>query len=111
MKYFVLNSERRGTIYYEFCKGKWDGETFWKDDSIYLHDDVLYENQDFLNALVKIKPSFDLFGVTEFSREEWGRLRSEVQSYPNGCREMFKELDVWVMDTFSAYECFTVLGI
>lgn len=111
MKYFIVNSERRGTDYYEFCKGRWDGETFWKDDSIYLHDDVLYENHDFLSALMKVKPDFDSFGVTEISREDWERLRSEVQSYPDGCREMFMELDTWVMDTFLAYDCFTVLGI
>ena len=111
MKYFIVNSERSGTEYYEFCKGSWDGETFWKDDSIYLHDDVLYENQNFLSALVRVKPDFSSFGVTEISREDWERLQSEAQGYPDGCREIFSELDAWVMDTFSAYDCFTVLGI
>ena len=39
MKYFVKNSERESTCYHEFYKGKWDEKTFWKEDSLLLHDD------------------------------------------------------------------------
>lgn len=43
MKYFVTLDECKNTCYHEFYKGKWDEETFWKRDSLYLHDDILYE--------------------------------------------------------------------
>lgn len=33
MKYFVTDRERDGTCYHEFYKGRWDGKTFWKEDS------------------------------------------------------------------------------
>ena len=39
MKYFIFNNQRDGGSYHEFYKGKWDKKTFWKADSILLHDD------------------------------------------------------------------------
>ena len=42
MKYFVYNNQRDGTCYHEFYKGKWDGKTFWKDDSICIDDNDFY---------------------------------------------------------------------
>lgn len=44
MKYFITNSEKIGTCYHEFYKGKWDGETFWKEDSLLLHDEVMFSH-------------------------------------------------------------------
>ena len=41
MKYFVMLDECKNTCYHEFYKGEWDEETFWKNDSLYLHDDFL----------------------------------------------------------------------
>ena len=37
MNYFITNSEMIGTCYHEFYKGKWDGEIFWKEDSLLIH--------------------------------------------------------------------------
>lgn len=36
MKYCCTESDRKGTCYHEFKKGKFSG--FWKEDSILIHD-------------------------------------------------------------------------
>lgn len=41
MKYFILDEKKEHTAYHEFQKGKWDGETFWKPDSLLLSDEVV----------------------------------------------------------------------
>ena len=35
MRFFCVESERKGTCYHEFQKGKWDEKTVWKADSLY----------------------------------------------------------------------------
>ena len=54
MKYFIKDKDRKGTCYYEFYKGKWDGESFWKTDSILLHDDIVFQNEEFIDAILKL---------------------------------------------------------
>lgn len=71
MKYFVRNSERDGTCYHEFYKGKWDEKTFWKEDSLFLHDNVLFKNQGFEDAVMEVIPTYDPFGETEIFLEIW----------------------------------------
>ena len=48
MKYFVTDRERDGTCYHEFYKGRWDGKTFWKEDSISLHDNIMFQAKEFI---------------------------------------------------------------
>lgn len=38
MKYFAPDSERVNTVYHEFQKGRFDGHTFQKKDSIFLSE-------------------------------------------------------------------------
>lgn len=111
MKYFVTDSERIGTNYYEFYKGKWDGETFWKEDSISVHDNVLYENQGFVEAIIEVKHSFDAFGVTEISPGDWKNIGEVILQKDCNCQELYFEADDWVQDVFKTYDCFTILGI
>ncbi|WP_035790501.1 hypothetical protein [Clostridium beijerinckii] len=41
MKYCCTESNRKGTCYHEFRKGKFTG-SFWNEDSLLIHDDNLY---------------------------------------------------------------------
>lgn len=41
LNYFDNGVEIKGGCYHEFVKGKWDGKTFWSDDSLMLDDDIL----------------------------------------------------------------------
>lgn len=71
MRFFVTDHERTGPCYYEFYKGRWDGETFWKKDSLFLEDPVLFQAVGFETALVECVPGYDPFGETEITRGEW----------------------------------------
>ena len=62
MKYFIKNDQRKGSCYHEFYKGKWDNETHWKDDSVYLHDDILYDAMDLADAIREVLPEYDPAG-------------------------------------------------
>lgn len=101
MNYFVTNDERIGTCYHEFFKGKWDGETFWKEDSLCLDDDLLCECRAFGNAILSVIPSYSPFGITEISPEQWEAInrlrRMETTSVwkcigkpMRGCRTYFQ---------------------
>ena len=111
MKYFVFESQREGTCYHEFYKGKWDGSTFWKSDSILLHDDYLYDN-GFVDAIIEIVSTYDPFDETEISADEWNRIGKVVLSKNSEAQALYKEADKWLKNNvFNKYDCFTILGI
>ncbi len=110
MKYFILSSERRGSCYYEFYKGKWDGKTFWKSDSICLHDDVMY-NLNIDKILVSVLPNYDPFGETEVMYQQWKKILEQAQIIGGDTYAAILEADQWVADTFTEYNVFTILGL
>ena len=110
MKYFVMNYEREGTCYHEFYRGKWDNESFWKDDSIYLHDDVLIENRGFAEALLLI-PNYDPYRDTEVSADDWAKLGKVIRQDDHGSIELYDEANAWLEEVFKIENCFTILGI
>ena len=111
LKYFVRNIERDGTCYHEFYKGKWDEKTFWKDDSLFLHDDVMFKNQGFVDAVIDVIPTYDPFGETEITHEIWKKIGQVIKEKDEKSKELYQEADVWVNDVFKEYECITILGI
>ena len=110
MKFFICEDQRRGTCYHEFYKGKWDGRTFWKSDSILLHDDLMYDG-GFVEAIVCVIKEYDPFGETMISIEQWRRIGEIVQSKDDKAKELYKEADQWLKEVFETYDCFTILGI
>lgn len=111
LKYFVCDADRKGTCYHEFYKGKWDGETFWKEDSISIHDDVLYENAGFEEAIYEVIPSYYPFGETEVSFDEWKKIGEIILQKDKRVQELYNEVDEWLKSVFEVYGCFTILGI
>lgn len=111
MKYFTVNSERKGTCYREFYKGKWDGATFWKEDSIFLHDDILYSCSGFANVLTLIIPRYDPYGETEVSAADWEKIGKAIRQNDRSSVELYEEASVWAAEVFKTEECFTILGI
>lgn len=111
MKYFVTNNERESTCYHEFYKGKWDGSTFWKEDSLSLHDDIMIENKGFEDAIRAVIPTYDPCGETEVSFEEWKKIGRIIKQMDECSQELYQEADAWLKDVFKEYECFTILGI
>ena len=111
MKYFINPDERIGTVYHEFCKGKWDGKTFWKSDSILLSDDIMYQAIGFVDTIVKIIPNYDCFGETEIFVDKWNRIGEIIISKDKVSQEIYNELNEWLIDVFKEHNCFTILGI
>lgn len=111
MKYFVSDNERNGTCYHEFYKGKWDGKTFWKDDSISLHDNIMFEYKGFVDAILEVIPTYDPFGETEITLEEWEKIGLNTMLRDEVSKEIYHEADIWAKEVFKEHKCFTILGI
>lgn len=109
MKYFCRPGDRKGTCYYEFQKGEFD-ETFWKDDSLLIHDDDWYDSglEDFFFAEI---PDLDEYGTTTVKREQWDEIREHASEYDEIVNEALAELDEWVKETFEEYDEFSILGL
>lgn len=109
MKYFVYDYERKSTNYHEFYKGKWDEKTFWHPDSISIDDNILYENPDFVDAIISVIPTYDPFGETEINHKQWidiGKKVTDTQS-----KELYEEASEWLKTIWDKYPCFTILGL
>ena len=111
MKYFVNDNQRTSTCYHEFYKGKWDGHTFWNSDSISIHDDLMFDNPDFQDAIEEVIPSYDPLGTTEITLEEWRKIGEMILKKDSVSQEIYHEADVWLKDVFEVYGCFTIIGM
>ena len=111
MKYFVTAPQRQGTCYHEFWRGKWDGVSFWAEDSILLHDDVLDECPDFPKILLAVIPGYAPFGVTEVTCPQWEAVGALTEAAGGSAAELYREADAWAQEVFRTYDCFTILGI
>lgn len=111
MKYFVKKSGLSGTCYHEFAAGEWDGGTFWREDSFYLHDDVLYEHPGFAEAITKVIPEYDPYGEVTIDRNQWKLIGCHVEHCDAAVVELFREVNQWAMSAFEEHNVITILGI
>ena len=111
MKYCVLNHERDGTGYHEFYRGKWVGQSFWRDDSIYIDDYRLFEIKGFVGALRAAVPYYDSYGITEISREQWKKIGTLIRDGDGSAQELYQEISKWTDEVFKKHDCFTILGL
>lgn len=109
MKYFVLDHERKSTNYYEFYKGKWDGETFWHPESISIDDDIIFQCPNFVDAIVSVTPDYDSFGVTEINKEQWVEIGQKITDAES--KELYAEASEWLDTIWDECYCFTILGL
>ena len=110
MKYFVRNQERKNTVYHEFQKGRFDEETFWKEDSLCLHDDYLHTLglfQIFQNTI----PDYSDTGESEIDEKLWNAVMQEAKRSGGEALECLLEADAWVCDTLQEYGVFTIIGV
>ena len=109
MKYFVYKPQINRSCCYEFYKGKWDGRTFWKEDSIYIDDDVWADG--FVDAVIEVVPTYDPFGETEISIFEWEKIGEGIREKDIKSQVQYAEADAWAKKAFEACDCFTILGL
>lgn len=110
MKYFVLAPQRNGSCYYEFYKGKWDNKTFWKEDSICIHDDVVFQHE-IDKLIMEVAPNYNPFGETEIRKEQWQKLVVLSKDIGGEVEEIIAEADEWAQLVFTQHSCFTILGL
>lgn len=109
MNYFVFDYERKNTVYHEFQKGKFDGYTFWKDDSISLSDDLL--NQLVRELFADTIPEYDPCSEFEIDKELWERILHKAQQVGGETLACILEADEWAENTFREYDVFTIIGV
>lgn len=110
MKYFMMLDECKGTCYHEFYKGKWDEKTFWKNDSLYLHDDILFDLK-LEEVFYEANSSYDPFNETEINELQWQRIYKMAKTLGGEVFEVINEANEWATKTFKEYGLFTILGI
>ena len=110
LQYFCTEENREGTCYHEFQKGKWDGHTFWKEDSLLISDEILFELE--LGKLFrKSLPGYDPYGPVEVNKEQWLMLLEAANQAGGAQMEAMQEANEWVQECFAAEGVFTILGI
>lgn len=110
MKYFCKVSEKKGTCYHEWQKGKWDEKTFWKEDSLLIHDDVLVSLK-MSELLAEIIPGYSPYGYCEMNIFQWKQLFDKAASAGGQLKEAIDEASAWAAENFAENEVFTILGI
>lgn len=115
MKYFTDNFERRGTCYHEFTRGKWDGKTFWDDNSLYLRDDIisdlkLYELV-FKPAFERSGAKFNRWGPNEVTNELWDNILCLAEDAGGEVWNLFGEICTFAQKSLSADGVFSILGM
>ena len=110
MKYFVHDCERKNTVYHEFQKGKFDGHTFWKSDSISLSDDLLF-TLGIENIFADVIPNYNTYSEFEIDNDLWNRIILRAQEIGGEVLTCISEADEWVKNAYLEYDVFTVIGI
>ena len=110
MKYFCYDDERGGTCYHEFYKGKFDGVSFWKKDSIFIHDDILCK-LGMIDLFLSVIPRYDSLDETEVNKEQWDDIKNQAKAIGGNLFEAIEEADIWVQETFLSHMVFTIIGI
>lgn len=101
----------KGGCYIEFAKGKWDGRTHWRDDTLFLDDDLFNALGLYRDVFSKVFEAFNCWGPNRVTRDDWERLQVLAEECGGAVKDMFAELTPWVEDNFSEFEEFWILGV
>lgn len=110
LKYFVFDQERKNTVYHEFQKGKFDGHTFWKSDSISLSDDILVM-LGIEGLFATVIPNYNSYSEFEISKELWDNIKQNAQEIGKDVLACILEADEWVQNTYLEYDFFAIIGV
>ena len=110
MKYFVFDQERKNTVYHEFQKGKFDGHTFWRTDSISLSDDILV-TLGIESLFASVIPNYNSYSEFEVDKQLWNTIKRKAQEIGGETFLCILEADEWVQNTYLEYDLFTIIGV
>lgn len=109
MKYCCTESDRKGTCYHEFQKGKFKG-SFWDKNSILIRDDNLYDLH-LAELFCSVVPSYDECGETEINQEQWSEIYLKASEIGGELKNAIDEIDLWAKNIFKTESVFTILGL
>lgn len=109
LKYCCSESERIGTYYHEFQKGRFNG-TFWDKDSLLISDDNLY-NLNLAAVFKNVVPSYDECGETEITQEQWNKIYIKASEIGGEIKIAIDEINCWAQTVFQDEKVFTILGL
>ncbi len=111
MKYFIdedTRKQRGGTCYFEFQQGM--SNDFWRDDSILLHADI-FDDMGLYKFFKEGLGSFDYYGHTVISADEWDKLYKLALSKGDETAELFGELNSWAEECYKHNDVIVVIGV
>lgn len=100
-----------GSCYYEFYKGKWDGVASGRDDSVYLHSDIVYDTEGFEDAITEVIPDYVPDGATEVSVDDWMAIGKVIEQKDIFAKEIYHDANMWVQLACAECGCITILGV
>ncbi len=109
MKYCCTNSQRKGTCYFEFQKGRFN-DKHWLSDSLCLDADI-FDDLSLYELFSKVLPEFDYYGITEIDKEKWKQIKLESEVIGGTVKDVIDEIDLWINLAFSTIDTITILGI
>ncbi len=113
MKYFVTENNTDETIFHVLYKGKLNNHNkrSCQDDSILIHDDILWQHKGFYNALYEAVPGFDVYDDIEVPADCWNEVRKHIPQEDKESIELYEEADEWVQEALKEYGYFVFGGI
>ena len=106
MQYCFTNSQRSGTLCFEFQRGEFNG-VYWQDTSIYLYADDF----DRLSLFKIFTREFNYYGHTTMTASKWRQIYLSAQKIGGETKKVIDEIDLWAQDCFNSEPVFTILGI
>ena len=73
-------SELKGTAYIEFSLGKYQNE-HWKEDSIFIYDDMLAMRLAFVKYVKDFEDKGDIWGIHEIPKSQWLDVIKEIERF------------------------------
>ena len=93
-------------------RGDWDGNTFHKQDSVYLDDNILYDAKGLFYAIHEVFPKLKIEEIEPFiSRDDWIRIGQTIPQEDLYSIDVYNDLHQWAENVFEEYGCFTIIWI
>lgn len=113
MNFFVDEKKRKAshsTCYFEFQKGRHQGDQYWLPDSISISDTLWdrYHISDLIRSVIK---NFDYYGPTAVTKNQWDEIMKLSQEAGGAWAQITAEAAPWVKECFKKQDVFTIMGI
>lgn len=110
MKFKYFKTKIQGGCYFEFQRGKWDGRSHWKTDSLFLYADI-FDSLKLFYIFSEALEAFNYYGPNEITRQIWHKLMQNANQAGGETADLISEAAPWVEENFAQNEVFYVLGV